>query len=106
MRKPEPFPGAFMHAAEAELNRMMMRQVFDFDQGYPILMKHVGAIVDEAARQRATGADDLDVLARTFNFIRERHADASPTMLMTLVAAFAVKLTDAREDTDTERNEP
>jgi hypothetical protein len=110
MSEGEAFPGEFMRAAEAELDRMMMRQVFDFDQGYPVLMEQVDAIVTEAARQRATGAEDIDVLARTFNWIRERHGESSPTMLMTVMAGFAVALSDdrtwGRESDDTERNNP
>ena len=106
--EPVPFPGEFMRAAEAELDRMMMRQVFDFDQGYPVLMEKVGAIVTEAARHRGAGADDVDVLARTFNFIRERHGESNPTMLMTVMAGFAVALSDelnrGREADSTERN--
>lgn len=107
--EPVPFPGEFMRAAEAELDRMMMRQVFDFDQGYPVLMEQVGAIVAVAAHHRGTGAEDVDVLARTFNFIRERHGKSNPTMLMTVMAGFAVALSDerthGREADPTERNQ-
>lgn len=98
--EPSAFPGQFMHAAEAELERRMMRQVFAFDQGAPALTEHVDAITTVAARHRASGAQDIDVLARTHNAIRDDWGHMSTEALRTLLAAFAVALADERARTE------